>query len=132
MAAYRYRRRMVSGQSQPQERHTELFEEYEWPDCLGWLVAEQCLLTAGASQVDAADEYRGYEGQQYRADLRYRGFWRSLQVTLVYRGEYSSREDFAFEDQFFSVSPQRHGLALSGVQPLTDSLVRRRSRRLSV
>lgn len=106
----------------PQERHTRGVLDYRWGDCLGLIAAGQCLLRATITQVDAEPEYAAYDGELYQLDGRYGTRWGAWQGQLRYRGEYNDREDFRTASEFYSVSPQRHGVRLQASHQLWPSL----------
>lgn len=82
----------------------------------------RCQVTAEAAQVFPERGFDAYRGQMYRLDARYRirtGRWSG---ELKYRAEYNDRDNLETRSEFFSVSPERHGLDAGMGYRLTDAL----------
>lgn len=90
------------------------------PNCPG--PGSRCLVKAEAAQVFPESGFEAYQGQMYRLDAQYRirpGNWSGK---LRYRAEYNDRDNLDTENEFFSVSPERHGLDASVGYDLTNKL----------
>jgi len=82
----------------------------------------QCLIKAEAAEIFPESGFEAYQGQMYRLDAQYRirpGNWSGK---LRYRAEYNDRDNLDTENEFFSVSPERHGLDASVGYGLTNKL----------
>lgn len=69
-----------------------------------------CRMKAEVAGIFPEKGFEAYQGQMYRLDVQYRirpGNWSGK---LKYRAEYNDRDNLDTGNQFFSVSPERHGL----------------------
>ncbi|MDC0661284.1 tetratricopeptide repeat protein [Marinobacter sp. SS21] len=107
---------------EPQERHSRAMLSYRLAGCGNWFDSESCLLKLTATDVSAEAGFDAYEGQLYQLDARYRARWQAWTGELKYRGDYNAREDLTTGAEFYSVSPQRHGLELSIAHPVWQRL----------
>ncbi len=107
---------------EPQERHTRAILSYQLGGCGNLFVAESCQLKLTATDISAEAGFDAYDGQLYQLDARYRARWQAWTGEVRFRSDYNAREDLATETEFYSVSPQRHGLELSIAHPLWQRL----------
>lgn len=105
-----------------QEKHAHILVEYRQGACLGLFDVERCRLRFTAAEIVAEPEYDAYDGQQYRLEARYQSIWQRWKAELDYRGELNDRQDLATGTEFYSVSPQRHELAMKLSYPVMASL----------
>lgn len=102
------------------ERRARLFTGITIRNCPGQ--GSQCTVRAEIAQVFPASKFEAYQGQAYQLDARYRirpGKWFG---EMRYRAEYNDRDNLETRNEFFSVSPERHGLEASLGYALTGRL----------
>ncbi|MDL0430768.1 tetratricopeptide repeat protein [Marinobacter sp. TBZ242] len=102
------------------ERRARLMAGITTRHCPG--PGSRCQVKAEATQVFPESEFDAYRGQMYRLDAQYLirpGDW---SAKLKYRAEYNDRDNLETENEFFSVSPERHDIDASLGYALTDSL----------
>ncbi|MBZ2170414.1 tetratricopeptide repeat protein [Marinobacter sp. F4216] len=104
------------------ERRYGLEGFQQWSNCDQFLGLSRCGVSLAVAQVAGGEGFEAYEGQWYKLRLtaqRALGVW-------YWRGEYSfelnNRDDFVAGDEFYSVSPRRHELALSLRYPVSSQL----------
>ena len=102
------------------ERRAKLMAGITTRDCPG--PGSRCLIKAEAVRIFPAPGFDAYQGEMYRLEAQYRvrpGDWSGK---LRYRAEYNDRDNLETSNQFFSVSPERHGLDASVGYHLTHKL----------
>ena len=102
------------------ERRARLMAGITTLDCPG--PGARCLVRAEATQIFPLPGFDAYRGQMYRLDAHYRlrpGNWTA---ELKYRADYNDRDNLDTGEEFFSVSPERHGLDAGIEYDLTDQL----------
>lgn len=92
------------------ERRARLVAGFRNRHCLGVLAGSQCTVKAEVMQVLPEKDYDAYRGQLYRLDMRYQARQGDWKAELRYRAEYNNRNNLDRGEEFFSVSPERHGL----------------------
>lgn len=107
---------------EPQERHARLMVNYQFGGCGSFFDTQACQFKVTAVDVSTETGFEAYEGELYQLDARYRVGWNNWSGELKYRGEYNDRADFTTSTEFYSVSPQRHGLELSIAYPVWTRL----------
>ncbi|MDX1755240.1 MAG: hypothetical protein R3175_04190 [Marinobacter sp.] len=107
---------------EPQERHARALLSYQFGSCGKLFDAQACRVKFTATDVHAEEGFDAYEGQLYQLDARYRVRWDEWTGELNYRGEYNDRADFTTATEFYSVSPQRHGVDISIAHPVWPRL----------
>lgn len=102
------------------ERRARLTAGIITRDCPG--PGSRCLVKTEAAQIFPLPGFEAYRGQMYRLDAQYRIHPGNWSGELRYRAEYNDRDNLETENEFFSVSPERHGLDASIGYALTDKL----------
>ena len=102
------------------ERRAKLMAGLTTRDCPG--PGSRCLIKAEAARIFPEPGFEAYQGEMYRLDAQYRVHPGNWSGKLRYRAEYNDRDNLETRSEFFSVSPQRHGLDASVGYGLTDKL----------
>jgi hypothetical protein len=93
---------------QTRERRGRLFAGLRTRHCPGSQAL--CSIRVEAMQVFPSSSTEAYGGQMYRLDARYQTEIGQWSGDLKYRAEYNNRDNLKTPDEFFSLSPQRHGI----------------------
>lgn len=102
------------------ERRAKLMAGLTTRSCPG--PGSRCRIKAEAARIFPEPGFDAYQGEMYRLDAQYRvrpGDWSGK---LRYRAEYNDRDNLETSNEFFSVSPERHGLEASVGYDLTSKL----------
>ena len=102
------------------EKRARLFVGLKSTGCPG--ESAVCSIKAEAMQVFPEQDFDAYRGQRYRLDTRYRTSSGDWSGDIRYRGEYNDRDNLETDNEFFSLSPERHGLRASLTYSLTPQV----------
>ncbi len=105
------------------EQRARLSAGWTTPACSAQTLKARCQIKLEAEQIFADKaRYEAYEGQHYRLDTRYRAQQGAWSGEMQYRFDFNDRKDRDFGDEFYSVSPMGHMLALKLSYAITRAL----------